>query len=123
MDLPLGWSESKFRNFIRSALRAATLKWPPKNNVKKQARVERGVYICQGCKQKVPASIVVKGERKNNIYTDHIEPVVDPKKGFTTWDEFIKRLFVTEDKLQVLCKECHDVKTKEERYLSKGRRN
>ena len=52
--------------------------------------------------------------RAKEIEVDHIEPVVDPDVGFTTWDDFIERLFVEEDKLQVLCKDCHKKKTAEE---------
>jgi len=46
---------------------------------------------------------------------DHIEPVVDIKRGFVSWDEYIKRLLVEKKGLQVLCRDCHDKKTKEER--------
>ena len=44
---------------------------------------------------------------------DHIIPVVDPKTGFTTWDEYIERLFVPKGGWQMLCKSCHDTKTHE----------
>ena len=50
---------------------------------------------------------------------DHEPPVVDPRTGFTTWDSFINNLFCEEDKLQVLCKACHDEKSKEERLIAK----
>ena len=48
---------------------------------------------------------------------DHIKPVVDPKKGFTTWDDFIDRLFCEKKNLQALCRGCHAKKTKEERGI------
>lgn len=44
------------------------------------------------------------------IQVDHIEPIA----GFKNWNEFIARLFVGPDKLQVLCKKCHKEKTKKE---------
>jgi ribosomal protein L44E len=50
-----------------------------------------------------------------NIAVDHLDPVVDPKQGFVSWDVFIERLYVEMDKLQVLCKECHTKKTLLER--------
>ncbi len=56
---------------------------------------------------------------RKNIHIDHVDPVVDPAKGFTTWDNYIEGLFVTSDKLQVLCKDCHLIKTQLE---NKGRR-
>jgi len=49
-----------------------------------------------------------------DVNVDHVKPVVDPKVGFTTWDDFILNLFCTKDNLQVLCSKCHDIKTKME---------
>lgn len=43
---------------------------------------------------------------------DHIEPVVAPGIGFTTWDNYITRMFT--GKLQALCDTCHKAKTKAE---------
>lgn len=53
--------------------------------------------------------------RVKNVKVDHIDPVIDPTEGFTTWDEVIRRMFVEKDGLQVLCKKCHDEKTQDER--------
>lgn len=104
---------SEFKSFVKSALRKAAMKWPPINNVRKNARVERGRYLCNMCKQVVPASKVVikNGVRKRtyNIVVDHIVPVV-PTSGFDSWDGVIHRLFCDEDNLQLLCRECHDKK-------------
>lgn len=97
---------------IKSALRKAWLTSPERNAVKKQARVGRGVYRCKGYKRR---SHKVSAKE---VCVDHIEPVVNPSTGFTTWDELVDRLFVTEDKLQVLCKECHKQKSKDERINS-----
>ena len=91
------------------------MRWRPKNECLKEARIDRGKYLCNGCKAVVPASVVINGKRVKNIYADHIHPVVDPKEGFTTWDNFIERLFVEKDGYQALCKACHDEKSKEER--------
>ena len=52
---------------------------------------------------------------------DHIDPVVDPKVGFVDWTTYIERMFVEEDGLQILCKECHDKKTRFEKSISKER--
>jgi len=48
---------------------------------------------------------------------DHIEPAVDPEKGFESWDVFIDRLFCEKDNLQAICLGCHAKKTKEERLV------
>jgi len=105
------WTEAKYRGFIRSALRRTSMRWGPINSVKKKAWVERGKYLCAGCKQVV--SLTLNG--KKNVFVDHKVPVVDTEEGFQGWDVFIERLFCEESNLEVLCKSCHDTKSAEER--------
>ena len=98
------------------------MRWAPKNDVKKEARVARGIYLCNGCKQEVPATLPPppgKRKRVDNVFVDHIIPIVDPEVGFTTWDDFINNLFCEKHNLQVLCLECHlNIKTAEEKRVS-----
>jgi len=54
-----------------------------------------------------------------DVQVDHINPVVDPAKGFINWDIYIDRIFCEVDKLQVLCRSCHKEKTAEEKLLRK----
>jgi 5-methylcytosine-specific restriction endonuclease McrA len=56
------------------------------------------------------------------VFVDHIIPVVDPAVGWTTWDDIVDRLFCEPDNLQLLCKECHSVKSLEEIDIAKKRR-
>lgn len=108
------WSVARFNAFIKGALRSASNRWGPKFSTMKKARVDRGVYRCIGyLRDSHNVRLSVKSKR--NVYVDHIHPVIDPSVGFMSWDETIKRMFVEENGLQVLCKECHDNKTKEER--------
>lgn len=114
------WSESKFQSFIKSALRSASQRWPPKYAVLKDAFVGVEVntktgrkakhYKCSYCGCHTPSS---------NCVVDHINPVV-PVTGFISWDNVIENLFCEKEGLQVLCKECHAVKTKEENALRKA---
>jgi len=115
------WTEGRYRSFITSILRGGSRRWAPIYSTKKKARVDRGKYRCAACDNIVPATKVVKGKRVNNVFVDHINPVVDPSTGFTTWDDFIDRLFCEEDNLQVLCRTCHDNKTDREKQISKKR--
>ena len=122
------WTQSRFNSFIKSALRQASTRWPPKNKIKKKARLTRGIYLCSGFKtlpHEVPASIQLEDKKKrtNNVLVDHINPVINPTKGFTTWDEVINRLFCEEDNLQVLCYDYHTRKTQEEKEISKNARS
>ena len=103
------WTTARFNSFIKSALRNASLRWPAKHRVKKAAWIKRGVYRCAGfgrAAHEVPAK---------EVTVDHILPIVDPKKGFVSWDELIERLFCDDKGLQVLCRECHQKKSNSEK--------
>ena len=115
------WTEAKYSAFIKSQLRAGSTKWPPKHKVMREARTERGVYICNGCKKHVPTTIKKGDGRSRNVFVDHINPIVDPEKGFTSWDDFIHNLFCDSSNLQLLCAECHAIKTAEERVIANAR--
>jgi len=113
------WSQARFNSFIKSTLRRATMRWRPIQEAKKAARVSRGKYLCAACGKVVPASIKEKGKRVSNVYVDHIDPVINPKTGFVSWDEVISRMFIELDGLQVLCKKCHSAgKTADERRIA-----
>lgn len=67
-------------------------------------------YTCAACKKLYVAT---------DVQVDHIKPVVDPKKGFVSWDSFIDRMFCEIENLQVMCKPCHKVKTDSEKLERK----
>lgn len=111
------WTEARYRGFIRSALRKAWTRWGPNHEAKRAARIERGVYLCAGHGRDphpTTASVKVDGKRKNNVFTDHIEPIGTHR----TWDETIERMFCEAENLQVLCLECHSKKSSAERLLN-----
>lgn len=116
------WTKERFNRFIISALRKASMKWPPRNEAKKNARVARGMYKCDNCGVVGPATIPPKREtrrRRNNSAVDHVNPVVDPANGFIDWNTYIDRMFCELEGFQVLCWECHDKKSAEEREARK----
>lgn len=115
------WTQARFNSFIKSALRSASQRWPPKFEAmneacigaqknKKTGRLAKH-YKCNNCKKAFPAT---------DIQLDHINPVVDPDKGFVTWDELIIRMFCERDGYQVLCKPCHQEKSAKEKTLRKS---
>lgn len=109
------WTEGRYRSFITSTLRGGMRRWPPKWKALKDAALGRKVnkktgklamhYKCAACAEEFTST---------NIEVDHIESVV-ASTGFVSWDVYIDRLFCEKSNLQVLCKPCHKIKTKEEK--------
>ena len=90
------------KTWIMAGLRRMSYRWPPKNEAERAARVDRGLYKCATC----------EGTFKAGQYAiDHINPVVAIKEGFTTWDEIIDTLFCDKNGFQILCHDCHSIKT------------
>ena len=92
-------------SWLIQQLRRISVRWPEVTKAKARARISRGVYECALCKEEFGVK---------HIQVDHRNPVVDPYTGFTGWDNFIKRLFVDAEDLQILCKPCHKTKTAKE---------
>lgn len=113
------WTAARFRTFVKSSLRSASVRWPPKYECLNSAFVGKQIcnvsgrlgkhYRCAGCNGDYAARFV---------QVDHIDPVI-PLTGFVSWDDVINRMFCEKENLQVLCKTCHDAKTSEERLLAK----
>ena len=94
------------RQIILAGLGKAWLYWPPRLEAKKRAKDPNkpGWWICERCK--------VAHEK---VDVDHIFPCIKPADGFKSWDEYISRRFVeSAEQLQILCRECHKAKSKEE---------
>jgi 5-methylcytosine-specific restriction endonuclease McrA len=62
-------------------------------------------YQCNECKDWF---------KQKDVSVDHIIPV-GPLRSFEDLPDFYRRLFVGPDKLQALCKDCHNRKTQAER--------
>lgn len=92
---------------------AAARKWfrwsPAYREVLARAFVRRseGVeyFKCENCHSEIP---------RPKKQVDHRIPVVDRGGWDGSWDTYRDRIFVTADKLDLLCKSCHSAKTKKE---------
>lgn len=109
-------TESGFWSFIRSTLRQKSRYWKPVNIAKMKVRRkysgtnkrQKFEYQCNHCKQWFP---------EKDINVDHIIPA-----GTLTCANdlpgFVERLFCEEKGLQVLCFNCHNIKTQNEKDAS-----
>ena len=86
------------RSIIISSLRRLWMKDPNRSATKKRNKIGYNQYRCECCKEIFP---------NKEVQVHHIESCIDRSVGFISYDEFIKRLFVPEDKLKLLCLSCH----------------
>lgn len=117
---PTKWTDGRLRSFITSVIRGGFRRFPAKYETLNEAFIGKKIneatgrlanhYLCNKCKQEFPAK---------QVQVDHIIPAVDPKTGFTTWDDFINKLYCDKKNLQVLCIDCHKAKSKKERESRK----
>jgi len=110
-------TKSDKHTMIVNALRKVSSWWKPLTRTKTSARVGVWIYKCEKCwkegKEYSPAP-PWKKRRIKNFAVDHKIPVVW-KEGFTTYDDWIERCFIEQGEgLRLLCKPCHDVKSKAE---------
>ena len=101
------WTEARFNSFVKSALRSASQRWPPKYKVLSESFVGTKLnpksgrqakhYKCSKCLNDFP---------QKEVEVNHIIPVV-PLSGFDSWDGVINRLFCEREGLEVVCKPCH----------------
>lgn len=106
-------TESAFWSFIRSALRQKSRWWKPITECKlKSKRTYKGPnkrqkfeYQCNTCKNWFP-------EKQINV--DHICPAGSLNSA-QDLPGFVERLFCEQENLQVLCSDCHNIKTQNEK--------
>lgn len=118
------WTDARFNSFVKSALRAASRKWPPKYGCLNDAFVGKQICKVSGRLGKHFRCANCNGNFAGRfVQVDHIEPIIDPAVGFTTWDDVVNRMFCEKQNLQVLCTDCHKEKTASERKIKKESKN
>lgn len=102
--------DQRKKQFVINILRRATYKWPERWIAEKRSKLERNTYYCEDCG-------VISG--KSGTQIDHHIPVVDPNTGFTTFDDYIERMFCDASNLRRLCISCHEAKSAREIVIRK----
>jgi hypothetical protein len=98
--------DQRKKNYAISILRRASYRWPGRYKALSAGKIGRNQYICKECGPD-------KVYGKKDIQLDHIEPVV-PVTGWEGFDSYIDRMFVDEVGYQVLCRDHHLKKSKNE---------
>lgn len=93
---------------VRQYIRQASVFWKEKDVAMNNAKIGKNMYLCSAC-----CGIF----KRDEVSLDHIEPVVPVETGFTTADSFVFRSLCPNKSYQVMCKLCHNKKTKEETQL------
>ena len=112
------------KTWVIWCLRKASYRWPPRQAALREAAVSKVYYL------KHPGEKVSKLVRnfykcakcklafsRKGVSIDHVDPVVDPRRGWQGFDEYIKRMFCGKDGFQILCGTDHDEKTARERTI------
>jgi 5-methylcytosine-specific restriction endonuclease McrA len=110
------WTEARYWGFIRSALRDANRKFPPRYAAKAAAKKtvighrHRFEFQCAEC---------TEWFKDKEVQVDHIIPAGTLRK-YDDLPQFVENMFCEADGLQVLCKPCHQLKTNAEREQRKS---
>ena len=109
------WTEARYFQFIRTALRGAWTRYPVKHQVLRKAgkpvkgKRHKTEYQCNECKGWFMGK---------EVQVDHVTPAGSLKE-YSDLPKFVETLFCEADNLQVLCKDCHKKKTDAERKAKK----
>ncbi len=103
-------TESAYLQWIRSALRSRSLRWPPRNAAIQSARraytgtnrLQKWEHSCAICKQWF---------KMKDVVVDHHPHAAGSILSVDDIGPFAERLFCEVDNLRVLCVECHDIHT------------
>ena len=106
-------TESAFWSLIRSTLREKSRWWKP---IAQAKRLAKRSYVGDNKRRKVAyeCNYCKKLFSEKEIAVDHITQA-GTLKCYEDLGEFVRKLFCEVEGLQVLCNDCHDKKTKEER--------
>jgi hypothetical protein len=109
------WSRARYFGFIRSALRLASRKWPPRIEAKIKARRRLKVpgrnkrqkyeYLCSVCGSYFP---------DKDVEVHHLEPC-GKCSDYDDLPGFVRRLLCEAEDLCVICRGCHHCVTQSQK--------
>ena len=114
---------------IKNALRRIHMHDKQRSKAKDRCKIDKALYKCESESCKIALyegqsekNYLVLVEKYKDVYEviraklelDHIEPVVEPKKGYADWNTYIERLYCGPEGYQGLCRDCHAEKSAKE---------
>lgn len=113
------WTESKYWQFIRSALRRAFTRYPPKYAVKAAAKRVKPTSRVGKHKYEYQCGTCKEWFKDKGIEVNHIIPCGSLKCSDDV-QGFVERMFCEADGLAVICKACHKEETARQREERKN---
>lgn len=101
------WTEARFWTFIRSALRVAWNKYPPKYEALKQAECGKRTNKATGRLAMHCTCAKCGGAFVKKDVVVHHRIDAGSLKKYEDLPAFVEHLFCSADDLDVVCKECH----------------
>lgn len=111
-------------NKIKKHLRRLSIQRKEYAAAKNRAKIDKATFKCEHCgKIMYDGSSQRSFDKLKETYPDivweklemnHINPVIEPKRGFASWDEYLDRLFCAPEMLEALCHDCHQKVSKKE---------
>lgn len=111
------FTEARYWGFVRSALRKAWLRWPPRYAALNAA--ESGI----GKLRRWRCAICDGDFLKKDVEVDHFPVACGSLKDYDDLPRFVKTLYCEADNLRVVCKTCHKAHTKQQREDAKEKRD
>jgi 5-methylcytosine-specific restriction endonuclease McrA len=118
MEIP-----KRLRTYVKNILRRASTRWKPKSKAYDKAKKQIGEYSTGRPKYEWKCAMCSETFKRKDTVADHVDPVI-PLEGFKSGleldlNEYVVRLFCGVDGYQILCKDCHDIKTRDENIIRK----
>lgn len=112
---------AKDRGLIKGAIRRAFVRSALRRSILDDAKISHSDALRPRVKTWYRCEICNGKFAQYELEVDHISPVVPTDKTLEemSWDDLIDRTWCDRMGLQVLCEECHDKKTAEERKQRK----
>jgi len=103
-------TEAQYLGWIRSALRAKSLKWPPRNEaIQRARRAYQGENKLQ--KWECQCAICKNWFKLKEIAVDHHPVAAGSIRSVADISQFVENLYCEVENLRVLCHPCHDIHT------------